>query len=328
MKPETNLSMAHIAMLFACLATSTLYLYGQPEAHFLFVPDIPGNPSTADSYAGKTDPGWSIITTQPYKAVRFSDNHTPVLDMLALENAYTEVRNTLNSAKNSNDGVVIIGLSHGAGRALRDASTRPTPLYRLKAIIAESPMDITPEVLGKATLNTPILIVHSRNDSIVPINNSRLLYAALVGSGHKKVYLLELADAKHGAYNKPKQSKSARKYLATVHAFYRQNDIPYDEKLANQGKYYLEDLQPSAKKIAKLIHDTSPSQWDTIVDFISTGIQSTKRPLASILSIVGVEALKRAFAEFFRQAPAAAPGAPAAAAAPVQPQQHPAASWL
>ncbi len=294
-------------------------LHGQLEAHFLFVPDISDDPSIADSYAGKTDPNWSIITTQPYKVVRFPQDHTSPLDTLALEGAYAQVRNALNPAKSSHDGVVIIGLSHGAGLALRDASTRSTPLYRLKAIIAESPMGITAETLGKATLNTPILIVHSRNDNVVPINSSRLLYAGLVGAGHKKVYLLELADAKHGAYNQLKHSESATKYLATVHALYRQNNIPYDEKLANRGQRYLKELQPPAEKIAKLIHDTSPSLWNTLTNFIATGIQSTKQPLASTLSITGVEALRHAFAEFFQQAPTVAPVAPVLPVAPVGP---------
>ncbi len=314
----------HVSITRALASALVLPFYiiqaqGKPEAHFLFVPDIPGDPSIADSYAGKIDPNWSIITTQPYKVVRFPQDHTNTLDTLALESAYAQVRNALNQAKNSNDGVVIIGLSHGAGLALRDASTRPTPLYRLKAIIAESPMGIIAETLGKATLNTPILIVHSRNDNVVPINSSRLLYAGLVGAGHKKVYLLELADAKHGAYNQLKHSESATKYLATVHALYRQNNIPYDEKLANRGQRYLKELQPPAERIAKLIYDTSPSLWNTLANFIATGNPSARELLASTLSIIGFEAIRHAFAEFFRPAPPAVPEAPVAPAAPAQP---------
>ncbi len=252
--------------IYVCIAralTSALVLHfyiiqaqEKPEAHFLFVPNIPGHPSIADSYAGKTDPNWSIITTQPYKVVQFPHDHNERLDTLAFENAYAQVRNALNPAKSSHDGVVIIGLSHGAGLALRDASTRPTPLYRLKAIIAESPMGITPEALGKATLNTPILIVHSSNDNVVPIDSSRLLYAGLIASGHRNAYLLELEEGEHGAYNRPEHS-SARKYLTTVHAFYRKNTIPYDKTLADEGEQYLQESQPTPESIVKLVDQSS-----------------------------------------------------------------------
>ncbi len=111
----------------------------------------------------------------------------------------------------------------------------------------------------------PIILVHSKTDTTNPMNSSRLLYLELLRSGHKKAYLLELDYGPHYKYNRiyPDSSealkKSAHKYLTAIHAFYKANAIPYDEKLAFEGQRYIDsgELQPSAAVVEKRIAEST-----------------------------------------------------------------------
>jgi len=88
----------------------------------------------------------------------------------------------------------------------------------------------------------PILIVHSKKDTVTPINSSRVLYYFLqkqpkgTSAGrylyHPKAFLLELDEGEHGEYH---LGGSADRYKAIVNAFYSYIGIPYDEALAQKG---------------------------------------------------------------------------------------------
>lgn len=89
-------------------------------------------------------------------------------------------------------------------------------------------------------LDIPILFVHSAQDSVVSINSSRRLYAALRSRGHTNVYLLELPEGSHG---KIIRGTCAQTYCNVVHAFFKKYNLPHDEQRAAHGdSFFIEQI--------------------------------------------------------------------------------------
>ncbi len=101
------------------------------------------------------------------------------------------------------------------------------------------------DIVANIDKNIPILLVHSRKDSVVPIASSYVLYIALLASGHKHVYLLELPSGDHG---KLMQSNN-KLYQNAVHAFYKKNNLPYNKACAAKAEHILAQCKPSIKEV-------------------------------------------------------------------------------
>lgn len=169
--------------------------------------------------------------------------------------------------------IVLVGLSRGAATILNYAAQYPE---NIKALVVEAPFGcietILTNKLGKATWipgstslahtafntmyksydkngpkpiteirklnkNIPVLLIHSKQDALIPVQSSKSLYKLLKSRGHKDVYLLILNTGEHANYQ---SGFDAKKYEATVHAFYAKYNLPHDAKLAEKGKNYLE----------------------------------------------------------------------------------------
>jgi len=111
------------------------------------------------------------------------------------------------------------------------------------------PLDVI-HTIGK---DIPILLVHSKEDAIIPINNSRQLYAKLRKSGHTKAFLLELD---HGQHARLLKGRDGLLYARVVHAFFKYCNIPHNPVLAagiNLQEYQpaINSMYPHAQIIAK-----------------------------------------------------------------------------
>lgn len=110
--------------------------------------------------------------------------------------------------------------------------------------------DIQP--IATATLikrkDIPILLVHSQQDTIIPINDSRQIYCALQEAGHTNVFLLELPNGYHadGLWG-----KSGDLYAQAVHELFKQLNLPYNQDYANHN--VLSACQPSIEEVKKRI---------------------------------------------------------------------------
>lgn len=98
--------------------------------------------------------------------------------------------------------------------------------------------------------NIPILLVHSKEDTIIPIDNSRHLYNKLRQAGHEKTFLLELDRGKHATLLKGPQGLL---YARVVHAFFKHYNIPYDPALA--ANINLDEYQPTIGAVIENIQN-------------------------------------------------------------------------
>ncbi len=94
----------------------------------------------------------------------------------------------------------------------------------------------------------PIILIHSKKDSLISVLCSRNLYCTLKEAGHTKVHLYELEDAGH---NDAVFSKDAHNYQKVVHAFYQAYHLPHDTILAEAGRALLDTTQPSIEEVQK-----------------------------------------------------------------------------
>lgn len=185
-------------------------------------------------------------------------------DIQALNTVYKQVRQETPTSK-----IVLVGMSRGAATIITFVATEQ-PKY-IKALILEAPFDTVERimtqlkkkyahapqatreavfnfwrfpkykkqgikpltVIDKIDKNIPVLLIHSRQDTLIPIASSRTLYKKLKATGHKHVHLLELPYGEHAQYQ---LGKSAAQYTQVVHAFYKKYDIPHDSALARKGQ--------------------------------------------------------------------------------------------
>lgn len=110
------------------------------------------------------------------------------------------------------------------------------------------------DAIENISKDIPILLVHSKEDAIIPINNSRHLYNKLRESGHTKIFLLELDHGKHASLLKGPQGLL---YARVVHAFFKHWNIPYDPILA--AGINLDEYQPAISMVHKNLQDEAIS---------------------------------------------------------------------
>lgn len=96
----------------------------------------------------------------------------------------------------------------------------------------------------------PIMLVHSEEDAIIPLNASRELYIALKQAGHEHVYLLELQKGAHAALLWGPQGEL---YRNVIHAFYKHYNLVHDAEFAKDIdlKVYQPSISIVTTRIAK-----------------------------------------------------------------------------
>lgn len=133
------------------------------------------------------------------------------------------------------------------------------------------------EKAGSITPRTPILIVHSQNDLIIPINDSRELYKELRQTGHT-VYLFECPRGDHSLIL---EHEDQDEYVYLVHELYKKYHLPYDERYVNKIKD-LARYQPSLEEIDARIALEKQSQANNRLDQVASNDKTLQDHLFAI----------------------------------------------
>lgn len=93
--------------------------------------------------------------------------------------------------------------------------------------------------------NLPILIIHSKDDSVVPISSAYKLYLAFLQAGFTNTYFIQLSTGQHAHYQK---SPDRVIYLQALHSFYKKFGYTYNPTYT-QNQDDLTYLQPTASYV-------------------------------------------------------------------------------
>lgn len=225
------------------------------------------------------------VLQQPLHSFNFPDATRKGFDghqtSLGQENEITALANAYGHIKHHN--IVVMGYSRGAATVLNWLGSRkPT---NVAAAIVESPYDsitnaldffcknagvgwipygilytspnlffgkfdykgIFPiKVIQRIDTTLPLLIIASLEDALVPASSTAALYTRLLQHDYPHVYFLLLNKGKHGYLL---EDQEAHVYLNTVHAFYKEYDLPHNQAFAAQGEKILAQCQPSKKEV-------------------------------------------------------------------------------
>jgi len=96
--------------------------------------------------------------------------------------------------------------------------------------------------------DTPVLLVTSKMDRIVPYQCTMRLYRLLLERGHKNIRLLILPQANHTTYM---VGKDKDMYECCVHAFYEDCGVQYDVDKAARGRPILATTRPTIEELSK-----------------------------------------------------------------------------
>ena len=210
------------------------------------------------------------------KFYRVNYNETSFGQKNEIDRLYKGYQHITTKSKNCN--VILKGVSRGASNLLIFAGLYQ--LENVRAMVLESPYHIMAEVIeskmqqmnltwlplsygefvaesifkkytryGHSPANCieniakelPILIICSKEDSLVPYTSSLNVYKKLVETGHTHVYIF---IAEHGRHAFILQGPDGEKYQQVVNAFYKKYNLPYSAEDAEKGESLLALCQP------------------------------------------------------------------------------------
>lgn len=205
-----------------------------------------------------------------------------------------------NDGISSDEKLIGVGISKGAATLINALGTGRFPM--IKALVLEAPFAHAADVAyhlarftqylpgGKRLANLimkklmypafssrglhpitsapraphiPILLIHSRQDHLIPVNHSRKLYKALVQAGNKNVYLVETEFGEHSYVFNTIYHKQASWLSKLIQTFYQQHGLPYDSTIieSEATKIDLEKFQPTLKEIDARINREEPGNF-------------------------------------------------------------------
>ena len=186
-------------------------------------------------------------------------------------NMVHETCSTITKTANSDSVLIGFGVSRGASVWINYLGTTKNHA-NIKGLILESPFSSANKILENKNLfgeqtdlktvltffpqykpngiqpinsinnvdpNIAILFIASKEDALVPINQTRELYIKRKQKDNKNTYFLELAT---GIHANVLWGKDGKLYQQVVHAFYHKLNLPCNQKLATQVN--LELYQP------------------------------------------------------------------------------------
>jgi len=167
----------------------------------------------------------------------------PELGLIILEGAIDSVENVFHSWAKSiiGPGLFARGAAYGINTLISGITAwrpdGPSPLNHLEEY---------PE-------NVPTVFVTSKNDRIVPPENTRNIANKLAERGKNDVWLLELEHSDHRNYTYH-NAEDRDKYESFLHAIYRRYDLEHQPHLADRGEDFLEEcllyaVEPVANQV-------------------------------------------------------------------------------
>ncbi len=193
----------------------------------------------------------------------------------------TEIETLKNHIENIDGDAVLFGHSMGASTIINYmAQYNPK---NIKAVVLEAPFDTIESVvrnkigwfrkLGLGSLylwlahpeydrygirpgnvvhrihpTIPVIFIHSKKDSLIPVTSSRRMYNAMKKNGRTKVHIFELEEATH---TNASNCADSGNYQRVIHAFYKNYGLPCDETLAAEGQALFETTQPAIDSFYK-----------------------------------------------------------------------------
>jgi len=99
------------------------------------------------------------------------------------------------------------------------------------------------DLVSRIKKDLPILVICSKEDTLVPASSSIKLYKKLIDSGHENAYLLVV---NHGKHSKILSSCRYSRSLTcdVTHAFLKKFKLPHSQDFAKRGQRKLENCQP------------------------------------------------------------------------------------
>jgi hypothetical protein len=101
--------------------------------------------------------------------------------------------------------------------------------------------------------NLPIFIIHSFTDSMVPYQQSCMLYQKFKKEGFTNVHLTILPKGQHSFLLQDVQISSM--YLDAINDFYQKYDLPYNQTHTINATFDLAQFTPNDKKIEEIIQN-------------------------------------------------------------------------
>ena len=173
----------------------------------------------------------------------------------------------LCASSSCENGLILMGVSRGAAAVANFVALKQPE--KVRALILEAPFDnainlarnmlkkmpygeslapyflrvafpwhtqvggIHPEnVVSSIPVSMPILLISSKEDTIVPSSSVIHLFTILKNSGHTEVYLLV---TEHGHHAKILWGSDGEQYQTVTHAFFARYGLPHDADLAERG---------------------------------------------------------------------------------------------
>lgn len=103
------------------------------------------------------------------------------------------------------------------------------------------------DLIAKIDKNIPILLICSREDTLVPSISTIRLYQALRNDNRSNVHLAIIPRGKHARII---TGPDGDIYQNISHAFLKTYYLPHDEHKAKEGKSFFEKTQPNAEELA------------------------------------------------------------------------------
>ena len=166
------------------------------------------------------------------------DPESKKLGALVLESPFAHVKSVVGNIIKK---IPLVNKLSSLKTATHNASSALFPQYKPDGI---QPIDF----IDKIDPNIPIIIIHSKTDKLIPINESRELYIKRKKSGCDNVYLVELDS---GAHANTLWADDGKKFQNTVHAFYKKHGLPCNEQYSKLVD--LADYQPTVEEVEKRI---------------------------------------------------------------------------
>lgn len=253
----------------------------QNNVKFVFAHGLGGDEKQARFYYRDSQ----VISDANVEAFRFpcaykKEEHDKTNCSLAQKREIDALSSVCNSISQDK---VLVGVSMGATTILNYVGTKKTE--NIRALIVECPFDHIARVVRNQSIftrlmpewicfkiiqlsvarqftgdgphardsvknipkNIPVILIHSKEDKLIPISSSRNIYTLLVESGHKDVYLLELPEGAHADCISSNVSRHL--YETGVHAFYKKYNLPHDKHLAARGVPVLAQCQPTIEEV-------------------------------------------------------------------------------
>lgn len=112
----------------------------------------------------------------------------------------------------------------------------------------------------------PILLFHSKQDALIPVNHSRKLYREFLKAGNQDVYLIETENGSHAnilTNNVEQEHPGLQRtfmVIKIIQTFYKKYNLPYAE-LFYDKTIDLADYQPTLEEIEEKINVDEPGSF-------------------------------------------------------------------